>query len=37
MTNSRPEDIGERLKQLRNGAGLQEFAHELGRSRLFGV
>lgn len=30
MTNSRPEDIGERLKQLRKGASLQEFADRLG-------
>ncbi|MFK4259337.1 helix-turn-helix domain-containing protein [Agrobacterium tumefaciens] len=30
MTNSPHEDIGERLKQLRKGASLQEFAHELG-------
>lgn len=30
MTNSRLEDIGERLKQLRKGAGLPEFAQELG-------
>ncbi|QDG93757.1 helix-turn-helix transcriptional regulator (plasmid) [Rhizobium sp. NIBRBAC000502774] len=30
MVNSRPADIGRRLKQLRKGASLQEFAHELG-------
>jgi transcriptional regulator with XRE-family HTH domain len=29
MTNSTPEDIGERLKQLRKGASLQEFANHL--------
>ena len=29
MTNSTPENVGDRLKQLRKGASLQEFANQL--------